>query len=139
MLKVFRGRRHFAHLFYGDSTHLINVFLNKVGRFDAMHMVDDGTATLHHARQVAEELARRTCSARISLYRHPLASRLLAGLGLNSTFNYQAKFSLRSTTFPAGPEGPVVTNTLNFAAPASAINRAPARSGSSAATSAARC
>lgn len=112
MLKVFRGRRHFAHLFYGDSTHLINVFLNKVGRFDAMHMVDDGTATLHHARQVAERtlhLQRKNFT-----YRHPLASKMLAGLGLSPTFNYRAKFFTIYDIPQAALRGRVVRNSLDF-------------------------
>jgi len=112
MLKVFRGRRHFAHLFYGDSTHLINVFLNKVGHFDTLYMVDDGTATLHHARQIAERtlhLQRKNFT-----YRNPLASWVLARLGLSPTFNYRAKlFTIYDIPQPA-LRGRVVRNPLSF-------------------------
>ena len=89
MFKVFRGRRHFAHLFVGDTTHLINLFLNKIGRFDAIHMVDDGTATTHRARQISEKtlhLQRKNFS-----YHNPAVALLFARLGISSTFLYRAK------------------------------------------------
>lgn len=112
MLKVFRGRRHFAHLFYGDSTHLINFFLNKVGRFDALYMVDDGTATWHHARQIAERtlhLQRKNFT-----YRNPLASWVLARLGLSPIFHYRAKlFTIYDIPQPV-LRGRVICNSLAF-------------------------
>lgn len=112
MFKVFGGRRDFANLFYGDSTHLINFFLNKVGRFDELYMVDDGTATLHHARQVAERtlhLQRKNFT-----YRNPLASWLLAALGLSPTFNYRATlFTIYNIQHPA-LQGRVIHNPLAF-------------------------
>ncbi len=90
MLKVFHGRRDFAHLFVGDTTHLINLFLNKIGRFDAIHMVDDGTATLYRSRQIAENtlhLQRKNFS-----YHHPTVASFFAKTGLSSTFLYRADF-----------------------------------------------
>lgn len=112
MLKVFRGRRHFAHLFYGDSTHLINIFLNKVARFDTMHMVDDGTSTLHHARQVAERTLHR--QRKNFTYRHPVASWLLAKVGLSPVFNYQAHFFTIYNLPQPALRGRVVHNALGF-------------------------
>jgi|GEM_PF-1812586 len=112
MLRVFRRHRHFANLFYGDSTHLINLFLNKVGHFDTLYMVDDGTATLHHARQIAERtlhLQRKNFT-----YRNPLASWALAGLGLSPTFNYRAKlFTIYDIPQPA-LRGRVIRNPMAF-------------------------
>lgn len=112
MFRVFRRHREFAHLFFGDTTHLINVFLNKVARFDAIHMVDDGTATLHRARQIAERtlhLQRKNFT-----HRHPAASALLAGLGLSSMFHYRAKlFTIYDIPQPEF-RGRVVRNTLAY-------------------------
>lgn len=90
MLKVFRGRRHFAHLFVGDTTHLINVFLNKVARFDSIHLVDDGAATLHRAHQIATRVLHR--QRKNFTPRSKLSSAVQASLGLSPMFLYQARF-----------------------------------------------
>ncbi len=112
MLRVFRRHRHFAHLFFGDTTHLINLFINKIGSFDSIHLVDDGTATLHRARQIAERtlhLQRKNFTAR-----HPAASALLAALGLSATFHYRAGlFTIYDIPQPALRRR-VVRNTLAF-------------------------
>lgn len=112
MLKVFRGRRHFAHLFYGDSTHLINVFLNKVGRFDSIHLVDDGAATLHRAHQIATRVLHR--QRKNFTPRGRLGTALQAGLGLSPMFLYRARFF---TFYPISqPElaGTIDRNELAF-------------------------
>lgn len=112
MLKVFRGRRHFAHLFYGDSTHLINVFLNKVGRFDSIHLVDDGAATLHRAHQIATRVLHR--QRKNFTPRGRLGTALQAGLGLSPMFLYRARFF---TFYPISqPElaGKIDRNELAF-------------------------
>ncbi len=112
MLKVFRGRRHFAHLFVGDTTHLINVFLNKVARFDSIHLVDDGNATL----SLAERIAKRTLhTLRKNLTpRSGLASAIQAGLGLSPVFLYEARFFTIYGIAHPQLEGRIVRNQLGF-------------------------
>ena len=112
MLKVFRGRRHFAHLFFGDSTHLINVFLNKVGHFDNIHLVDDGNATLG----LAERIAKRSLhKLRKNLTpRSGLASTIQARLGLSPVFLYGARFFTIYDINHSQLDGRIVRNELKF-------------------------
>lgn len=90
MLRVFSRHQRFAHLFYGDSTHLINFFLNKVARFNAIHMVDDGAATLQRAHLIASRMLHRL--RKNFRPRSKLSSGLQAALGLSPMFLYQTRF-----------------------------------------------
>lgn len=112
MSKVFSGRRRFSHLFFGDTTHLINFFINKIGGFERMHLVDDGTSTPHRVRQIAEHtlhLQRKNFS-----FRHPALSAVMLRLCLCSDFHYRACiFTIYDISEPLLRE-PVVPNSRQF-------------------------
>lgn len=90
LLDVFRKRRHFANLFIGDTTHLINIFINKVGHFESIHLVDDGTATISLAKRIAARSLHRI--RKNNTPRGKLSTALQAQLGLSPMFMYKAKF-----------------------------------------------
>lgn len=112
LLKTFRKRRHFAQLFVGDTTHLINVFLNKVGRFDSIHLVDDGAATLGLAKLIASR--RLHLLQKNSAPRSKLSSAIQAHLGLSPMFMYAAKFFTFYPIEHSELAGKIVPNELHF-------------------------
>lgn len=87
---IFGRHKKFSHLFVGDTTHLINFFINKIGNFDEIYWVDDGTATHHRIRQISEKqlhMQRKNFS-----FRPAWQTLILNKIGMLPTFAYGSKF-----------------------------------------------
>ncbi|MGE0111627.1 hypothetical protein [Aquabacterium sp.] len=112
LLDVFRKRRHFANLFIGDTTHLINIFINKVGNFESIYLVDDGTATISLAKRIATHSIHRI--RKNNTPRGRLSTVLQARLGLSPMFMYQAKFFTFYQIGHLGLADRIVPNDFKF-------------------------
>ena len=112
MWKVFRDKRDFANLFIGDTTHLINFFINKIGNFDTIYMVDDGTATIRRSRQIYEKklhLQRKNFTDY-----NPAIALIFSKIGISPIFLYQAKFFTIYNNLNEGLSSKIEKNQLLY-------------------------
>lgn len=110
--KIFGRYRKFSHLFVGDTTHLINFFINKIGNFDEIYWVDDGTATHHRIRQISERQLHK--QRKNFSFRPAWKTYILNKIGMLPTFAYNSKFF----TIYNSPQHPnknfITKNELSF-------------------------
>ncbi len=87
---IFGRYKKFSHLFVGDTTHLINLYINKIGKFSEIFFIDDGNSTLSRADKIFEKslhLERKNHTPRpywLTIF--------LLKLGLLQNFAYNSKF-----------------------------------------------
>ncbi|MDD2991792.1 MAG: hypothetical protein PHI64_22910 [Zoogloea sp.] len=112
MLRILRRHRHFSKIFVGDTTHLINIFLNKLWHFESIYLIDDGASTIRRSALIANRslhLLRKNGSPRSAL-----SSLMQDALGLSPMFAYQAQFFTYYEIQHPELADKIVKNDLNF-------------------------
>lgn len=112
LINIFWKTRHFSNLFVGDTTHLINIFINKVGTFGSIHLVDDGTATHSLAQRIGNRTLHKT--RKNGTPRGKINSAIQAHLGMSQTFLYRAKIFTLYQIDSKNPKNEVIPNELTF-------------------------
>lgn len=112
LIRIFNKNRKFTNLFVGDTTHLINIFINKIGKFKSIYIIDDGSATLTLAKRIANTSLHRTNKS--NTQRSALKTALQAHMGLSPMFMYQAKFFTFYPIHETIPPEKIVKNDLKF-------------------------
>lgn len=110
--EISKNYREFENLFLGDTTHLINIFINKFWKLNEIYWVDDGTATHHRIRQISERTLH--LQKKNFKFRPRWATRIMSAFGMLPTFAYRSKFFsiYKNNTSPKKID--IIKNTLSF-------------------------